>query len=335
MTPTKLQRSETLAIAVREYLKAYTGDYKIAEESKLGAALAAYEATPDEPKQVTYVGMDPPTDRDGDKFQIENLVVIVSRLCALLPPDKQARIAALDYLKRHKLTPSPLRSPGPIHAAIGDPSPVSEPATPDEPENKAEGWLERQRKAYSGWAGTYGSESEIAPQDAHLAGAFWQKELKQHAPTEPATPKEGYQNTMQRHEVIAEQLIAIGWRPSNDAQWHKLKTWLESYDQPLPTPDEKPGPDWIDAVMQTIKHDFHPEILDDYDMDIMRHIMKRYAPQPAAVSANAVTLADVKENIARSREELPVLTEMWNSALRVINAAEADLKKERAAKAQP
>jgi len=47
--------------------------------------------------------------RDGDKFQIENLVVLVMRLCALLPPDKQARVAALDYLQRHKLTPSPLR----------------------------------------------------------------------------------------------------------------------------------------------------------------------------------------------------------------------------------
>jgi len=60
-------------------------------------------------KQITYVGMSPPSERDGDKFQIENLVVLVMRLCALLPPDKQARVAALDYLQRHKLTPSPLR----------------------------------------------------------------------------------------------------------------------------------------------------------------------------------------------------------------------------------
>jgi len=70
------------------------------------AALAAYEEAA---KQITYVGMNPLSERDGDKFQIENLVVLVMRLCALLPPDKQARVAALDYLQRHKLTPSPLR----------------------------------------------------------------------------------------------------------------------------------------------------------------------------------------------------------------------------------
>jgi len=72
----------------------------------LGTALAAYEEAV---KQITYVGVSPPSERDGDKFQIENLAVLVMRLCALLPPDKQARVAALDYLQRHKLTPSPLR----------------------------------------------------------------------------------------------------------------------------------------------------------------------------------------------------------------------------------
>ena len=74
--------------------------------SRVEKALAAYEEAV---KQITYVGVSPPSERDGDKFQIENLVVLVMRLCALLPPDKQARVAALDYLQRHKLTPSPLR----------------------------------------------------------------------------------------------------------------------------------------------------------------------------------------------------------------------------------
>jgi hypothetical protein len=43
MTPN--DPAAALAEAVRAYLKTYTGDYNIAEESKLGTALADYEET--------------------------------------------------------------------------------------------------------------------------------------------------------------------------------------------------------------------------------------------------------------------------------------------------
>lgn len=87
---------------------------------------------------------------------------------------------------------------------------------------------------------------------------------------------------MQRHEVIAEQLIAIGWKPSCDAQWSKLKTWLESYDQPKPATGEQPGSEWIEACVAELWTDiYHTQ--EEAKAIIAKHALA--APAPKEVSA--------------------------------------------------